>query len=115
MFTSTNYKICVSVGLNVQSINKIEYLIDMGTDPNMINKSVVNQTWAPRVKSWKFLKHRSANKQPTRSEEVLMSILQTGQLPIRVCFGVDEDLPGNLVLGLEFIAQYVQGIFPAVV
>lgn len=111
LFTSTNYKAYVSVGLHAQSVNKVKCLIDMGAVPNVIKKSFVNQNWVPRVKRRGFLKLRSANKQSIRSERDILLLLQIGDLRIYLWFKVVKDLTIDLLLGTSFIHRYVRGTF----
>lgn len=65
----------------------------------------------PGVTRQDFLKLRSANIQPVRSEGVIQLYLQTGDLDIRVWFRVVEDLAVDILLGTSFIDRNIQGMF----
>lgn len=60
------------MGLLEQSMKMVKFFIDTGTDPNLTRKSFIHPTWAPHAKQEDFLKLKSANEQPIRSEEVLL-------------------------------------------
>lgn len=82
LFTSTTYKIYVSLYLHAQNINTAECLIDKGISPNLINRSFLHLTWVLSIKRRDLLKPWSANKHPLRSEDVILQHLQIDNLRI---------------------------------
>lgn len=100
--------------LYAQGMNKVACLIDTGAGPILINKSFVHPTWAPCFKHQDFIKLRSANKQPIRSEELILLYLRIGNQCILVWFGTVVEvynLSVDLLLGTSCIDQYLQSIF----
>lgn len=74
------------MGLHAKKMNNEKLLVDTGAGHNLIKRAFIHPTWALRVKRWDFVKLRSANKQTTRSERVILLNLQLGNIPIRVWF-----------------------------
>lgn len=70
LFASTIYKTYGSVALQPQELQTDRCLIDMGAGSNVVYKSFLHLTWAPRVKRQYFLKLECAEKQPTKSERL---------------------------------------------
>lgn len=109
----TNYKTYVSVVLNAQNKNKLIILNRTSAGPNLVNRSILQATWKPRVKRRDFLVFGSANNQPITSQGVILLRLSIGNLRIRTWYGVVEIPGGDLLLGTPFTARYVQDMCPA--
>lgn len=102
----------VNIGLLAENGNRVERLIGTESGTKLINKFFVHPTLASHVKQRDFWMLRSANKQLSRSEGIVLLHLQIGDLRILVWFGVFKRLDINLLPDTLFIDLYVQNILP---
>lgn len=112
LFTSTKYKTNARVGLHTQCINMAKSFVDSGAGPNLSHKLFVHPTWEPHAKRQDSTTLSCANKQPTRSEQVIMLRLQIDNIFMLVWFGVVEDLAVDFLQGISSFDRYDRGISP---
>lgn len=105
-FRSTNYETGVYLSWHEKSVNTVQRLLDTNAGQRMKNVSFVQPTWASRVIFYNFLKLRFVNKKPVRTEGIILSHFEIGNLRIRVWFGVVKDLVVNVLLGTSFMDRY---------
>lgn len=107
-FAIADYKYSAIIGANSKEITSVKCLIDTDTSPNLVNKSFSRQKWTDRIKQQRMLKIRSANRQPIKSERVIMLHLRLGDHYTRLQFGVVSGLAFDVVLGNSFIDRYIK-------
>lgn len=109
----TAYRCRVTFGVPSATIHIMQCLLENKTELSLINKTLVSQSWEPRIQRGSLPKLQTATKEPLDVEGNILLHVRFESLFARVWFGVMPDLEFDMLLITSFINRFVHGIFPS--
>lgn len=109
----STYKIRLFYGVNAESMQTVQCLLDTEAELNLASKKLVSFQWSNCIKRGNTPRLRTAAQEPLYMEGTILLHNRLGDLWIRVWFGIVDNLVIDILFGTLFIDRFICRIFPA--